>query len=73
MTVEINSEEVIGKTVGRRSKIPPLEVSVHETDSCRQWRKAGYGPRINKGVYRFNSHEEADQWLMKQLTKKQDS
>lgn len=27
-------------------------------------------PGIPKGVYRFHTHEEADQWLMDHLTRK---
>jgi F-type H+-transporting ATPase subunit a len=32
--------------------------------SRASWAAAGFFPRIKKGVYRFKSHEEADQWLM---------
>jgi hypothetical protein len=27
--------------------------------------------KIPKGLYRFHSHQEADQWLMDRLTRKQ--
>jgi hypothetical protein len=30
----------------------------------------GYGGICRKGVYRFRTHEEADQWLMKQLVQR---
>ena len=56
-----------GGRKSRRSKSPSTKPIVVANGD-----KAGYGPRINKGVYRFNSHEEADQWLMKHLTTKQD-
>jgi hypothetical protein len=70
MHAVVNTEEFIGKTVGRRTKVAPLTVVPGERESCRQWRDAGIGLRVAKGVYRFKSHEEADQWLMDRLTQK---
>jgi hypothetical protein len=66
----INLEDPIGKTVGRRLVPAPLRLLSSETESNRQWRAAGFFTRIKRGVYRFNSHEEADQWLMDQQTRK---
>jgi len=66
----INMEEMIGKTVGRRLSVAPLRVLPSETESNKQWRDAGCGVRARRGVYRFKSHEEADQWLMDHLTRK---
>lgn len=56
----INVEETIGKTVGRQR--PPKPGRVQE--SGRQiYRSMGF--RVcPKGVYRFHSHEEADEWMM---------
>ena len=63
----INVEETIGKTVGRRTR-PPVSGRVQE--SGRQiYQSMGF--RIcPKGVYRFHSHEEADEWMMQMAVKR---
>lgn len=67
MQAVVNTEEFIGKTVGRRTRIAdPLSFVSGMQKSLRTWNP----PRIRKGVYRFHSHEEADQWLMDHLTRK---
>ena len=67
MFTVVNTEEVIGKTVGRRTKITdPLAFVTGMQKSLAAWNLL----RIRKGVYRFHSHEEADQWLMDHLTRK---
>jgi len=66
----INCEEFIGKTVGRRTSASPLAIDPAQRQSAELWRRAGMVPNIRKGVYRFRSHEEADQWLMDRLTRK---
>jgi hypothetical protein len=67
MHVVVNCEEFIGKTVGRRGRpLDPLSQV-----SALQRSLAGLCPlRIPRGVYRFSSHQEADQWLMDHLTRK---
>ena len=67
----VNCEEFIGKTVGRRHPSGRLQAHSSETVSNQQWQKAGFGLRVVRGVYRFHTHEEADQWLMDHLTQKQ--
>ena len=59
----INVEETIGKTVG---KIPVRSAA----EQARRIQEAGreiYRSRrfrlCPKGVYRFHSHEEADEWM----------
>ncbi|MGH8045786.1 MAG: hypothetical protein ACREKL_00950 [Chthoniobacterales bacterium] len=69
----INLDDPIGKTVGRRRVPEPLRVAEEETRSNEQWRDAGFGLRVRRGVYRFHSHEEADQWLMDHMTRKRES
>jgi hypothetical protein len=65
----VNVEETIGKTVGNRR--PPSGLNTQFTpDDARAWRKAFNTPFIPRGVYRFASHEEADAWLMRMLTRK---
>jgi hypothetical protein len=66
----INMEEMIGKTVGRR-KVPARSGFYGlglQTSLGRLFRS-----RVPRGVFRFHSHQEADQWLMNHLTRKPES
>jgi hypothetical protein len=66
----INLEDWIGKTVGRRR--PPSDLSAgmaYTPADARDWQRAFCAPGIPRGVYRFASHEEADAWLTKMLTR----
>jgi hypothetical protein len=67
----VNLEERPGKTVGRRR--PPADSltmsKADEPADARAWQKAFGGLRIPKGVYRFRTHEEADEWLWRMLTR----
>ena len=68
----INAEEKIDKVVGRRTKTPDawetgmklqaLAVQLHQSLKHR-WA-------LN-GVYRFKSHEEADEWMNRMLARSQ--
>ncbi len=50
-----------------------LDISSSSKAGAKEWQKAlGHGVRIPKGVFRFNSHEEADEWLWKMITRKTD-
>lgn len=71
MHAVVNCEEFIGKTVGRRVPVDSMKINPSDIESNRLWREHGFRPRIRKGVYRFHSHEEADQWLLDHLTRKQ--
>jgi hypothetical protein len=65
----VNVEEFIGKTVGRR--VPPSGAGLQVTlNQALKTQKRGLCP---KGVYRFNSHEEADAWMEKMLNRKKES
>jgi hypothetical protein len=60
----VNVEEFIGKTVGRR--VPardPLRLSDSNKAGALAWRKAFPYRHAPRGVYRFNSHEEAHTWM----------
>ena len=60
----INVEEFIGKTVGRR--VPPqdpLRVSDSNKSHAKAWKAAFPYRHVPRGVYRFNSHQEADLWM----------
>jgi len=65
----VNLEEKIGKTVGRRTATNPLRIQPNEVAEAEAWRRALGGIRVPRGVFKFHSHEEADQWLMKNLTR----
>ncbi len=70
----INLEEQPGKVVGRRRPpSEPLDPAVHRKVDAEAWRKAFQNGGIPKGVYKFHSHEEADAWLWKMLTRKKKS
>lgn len=69
MHPEIGEAASIGKTVGRRRLGSALQVSPADTEASREWCRAGFGIRIPKGAHKFRSHEEADEWLMKHLTR----
>jgi hypothetical protein len=66
----INTEERIDRFLGRRTKTPDAfktgmglqatAVQLHKTFGHRWCRK---------GVYRFKTHEEADQWMTKMLAR----
>ena len=71
MQPAINFEENVGKTVGRRTA--PRDtfaygMALQKTgvELSKTFRLRG----VPKGVFRFRSHEEADAWLMKHLTRK---
>ena len=65
----INVEETIGKWVGRRKLKVGLSLEGNRKADMIQWRKSIGGIGIPKGVYRFHSHEEADQWMIQQIAK----
>lgn len=65
----INLEDPIGRQVGRRKAPNPLKIDPAELQARKQWRDAGFGLRVPRGVYRFNSHEEANEWLWKMMTR----
>jgi hypothetical protein len=66
----INVEEPIDRVVGRRTKVPdPLSLrSSHKADAIA-WRDALGGIRVARGVYKFRTHEEADEWLWKVISR----
>jgi hypothetical protein len=68
----INLEEQPGKTVGRRhAPTNPLALTASDQIAdARAWQKAMRGTGIPKGVYRFRTHEEADEWLWKMITRR---
>lgn len=67
----VNIQEPVGKVVGRRvARKDTLALVPGEIEDVKAWRAAFPTPFVPRGVYRFRSHEEADQWLWKMLTRK---
>lgn len=57
------------RVVGRRR--PPSPLSLDNTKArAIAWRRAFPTPFVPKGVYRFTSHEAADEWLWQMLTRR---
>ena len=66
----INVEEEIDKVVGRRTKTPDaLSVETRRKADAIAWRKAFGGVRVPRGVHRFRTHEEADEWLWRMIVR----
>lgn len=70
MNPVVNMDESIGKTVGRR--VAPTGLlggsSYTPEDAC-DWQRVFKSPSVPRGVYRFTTHEEADAWLLKMITR----
>jgi hypothetical protein len=68
----VNIEDPVGKVVGRRSNISErnyVDYALAMQKSLRGFSRS----RFPKGVFRFKSHEEADQWLMDHSIRKQEN
>ena len=66
----INVEEKIDRFVGRRTKTPDaLSTATSNKADAIAWQKAFGGLRVPRGVYRFKTHEEADEWLWRMITR----
>lgn len=63
----VNIQEKLGKIVGRRGKPDPLRIYPGEIDDAKAWRRSFGGVRVPKGVFRFSSHQGANEWMMKNL------
>jgi hypothetical protein len=68
----INIDEKIGKTVGRRTAPPrdPFKYAMGLQRVAGYLAKETWGRGLcPRGVFRFKSHEEADEWMLKMLTR----
>ncbi len=67
----INLEENIGKTVGRRTAPKDAFAYGMALQQTALDLQKSFGFRgLPRGVFRFNSHEEADRWMMKHLIRR---
>jgi hypothetical protein len=66
----VNLEERIDRQVGRRTSVcDPLSLESGTRADAIAWRKAFGGIRVTRGVHRFRTHEEADAWLWKMISR----
>ncbi len=59
----INLDDPAGKTVGRRRPPNHLCTKTLTIQRASEWQKSLPVRLMPKGVFRFNSHEEADLWM----------
>ena len=68
----INVEEKIDRFVGRRTKTPDAFASGMKLQSLAVELHRSFKHRwAPKGVYRFKTHEEADEWMNRMLARSQ--
>lgn len=68
----INVEENIGKVVGRRTRKPDAFESGMKLQALAAQLHASLQHHwAPKGVYRFKTHEEADEWMNRMLARSQ--
>ena len=65
----INVEEPIPRVVGRRRGVDAMSVSALGQTDARAWRRTFGGLRVARGVYRFHTHEEADEWRWRMMAR----
>lgn len=66
----VNVEERVDRVVGRRqAPADPLDVSSSRRADAIRWREVFGGIRVRRGVYRFRTHAEADEWLWKAMAR----
>ena len=68
----VNIDDPVGKGVGKRSNISErnyVDYALAMQKSLRGFSQS----KFPKGVFRFKSHEEADQWLMDHSIRKQEN
>lgn len=66
----VNVEEQIDRVVGRRTQITdPLLVASSRRADAIAWRDTFGGIRVPRGVYRFKTHAEADEWMWKAISR----
>ncbi len=70
MTPLINLDDpAAARTIGRRVAPAALKTRPGDVADAQAWRKAFPTPFVPKGLYRFNSHQEADEWMWKMITR----
>jgi len=68
----VNLEEKIGKTVGKRvAPSDAFAAGMKLQEMAVQFHKRFKNRWARTGVYRFKTHEEADEWMMRMLAQSQ--
>lgn len=63
-------DERIDRLVGRRTRqADPLSTTFSRKADAIAWRKALGGIRVPRGVHRFRTHQEADDWLWRMIAR----
>jgi hypothetical protein len=66
----VNVGEKIDRFVGRRTPMPDSwEAGMRLQETAAQLHKSFKHRWMPKGVYRFKTHEEADEWMNKMLAR----
>lgn len=73
MAMDSEEPEAPRKIVGKRRPATLLSVERDTKANIAAWRKAFPTPFVPKGVYRFASHEEADEWLWTMISRRRQS
>ena len=67
---EINIEEMPDKIVGKRRAITDaFKAGMALQEMANTLQKSFGHALMPKGVFRFHTHEEADEWMMKMLVR----
>ena len=66
----INLDDPARKIVGRR-RVPrdPVRYGMALQASASEISQSLGGMRVPRGVFRFHSHEEADEWMLAHMTR----
>jgi hypothetical protein len=65
-----HAEDEPDRIVGKRTKTPDgLSAAATNPSEALSWRKAFGGVRVPRGIHRFKTHEEADQWLWRMIAR----
>jgi predicted transcriptional regulator len=66
----VNVEEKIDRIVGRRASAPDsLRAGMQVQETGAQLHQSFKHRWMPKGVYRFKTHEEAEEWMIKMLAR----
>ncbi len=67
----VNIGESIGKTVGRRvAPLDSLAFGMGMQKAAIQFERAMKRSLCPKGVFRFRTHEDADEWMLRMLARR---
>jgi hypothetical protein len=66
----VNVEERIDRVVGRRRRtVDALSTASSRKADAIAWQRALGGTGVPRGVHRFHSHQDADDWLWRMIAR----